>query len=253
MAGSHIQTPFKSCLFAGFCMRNCINCFHNCQDHSLLDFTSAVQLWNISYYNFTFIPHRLLRTHKEAAPNITGFIAQLVRPSHWYHQVISSNPVKVLTFAGFYRRKWINCFHNCKDHSLLDFTSAVQYLKYFMYNFTFIPQWLLRTHKWPAPNVSGFIGQLVRVSHRYHEVMGSNPVEALTISGFYILKCINCVHNWEDNSLLDDLFYISFHHSNWFIVGLLSQQILRVLSPFCYHSSASPTWPVAFLYDPMFF
>ena len=28
----------------------------------------------------------------------------------------------------------------------------------------------------PAPNVSGFIAQLVRASQRYHEVTGSNPV-----------------------------------------------------------------------------
>ena len=50
-----------------------------------------------------------------------------------------------------------------------------------------------------------------------------------------------------------DLFHISFHHSNWLTVALLSQQILTVLSAFCCHSWASPTWPVGFLYDPMFF
>ena len=36
----------------------------------------------------------------------------------------------------------------------------------------------LRTHKWPAPNVS-FIAQLIRASHRYREVTSSNPVEVL--------------------------------------------------------------------------
>ena len=30
-----------------------------------------------------------------------------------------------------------------------------------------------------------FIAQLVRASHRYREVTGSNPVEVLTFSGFY--------------------------------------------------------------------
>ena len=34
-------------------------------------------------------------------------------------------------------------------------------------------------------NVSGFIAQLVRASHRHREVTGSNPVEVLTFSGFY--------------------------------------------------------------------
>ena len=32
---------------------------------------------------------------------------------------------------------------------------------------------------------SGFIAQLVRASHRYREVTGSNPLEVLTFSGFY--------------------------------------------------------------------
>ena len=66
-------------------------------------------------------------------------------------------------------------------------------MKYFIYNFTFIPHGLIRTHKWPAPNVSGFIAQLVRASHRYREVTGSNPLEALKFSGFY--RCTQ-LHNW---------------------------------------------------------
>ena len=37
--------------------------------------------------------------------------------------------------------------HDCEDHSLLDFTSAVNFMKYFIYTFTFIPHGLVRTHK----------------------------------------------------------------------------------------------------------
>ena len=59
-----------------------------------------------------------------------------------------------------------------------------------------IPHGLIRTHKWLAPNTSGFIAQLVRVSHRFHEVTGSNPVEVLTFSSF-------CTHNCNDHSLLE--------------------------------------------------
>ena len=55
-----------------------------------------------------------------------------------------------------------------------------------MYHFTSIPHGLIRTHKWPASNVSGFITQLVRALHQYREVMGSNPADVLTFSGFYI-------------------------------------------------------------------
>ena len=79
----------------------------------------------------------------------------------------------------------LRVWNNFYDHSLLDFKSAVQYMKHFIYHFTVIPRGLIRTHKWPAANVSGFITQLVRASHRYHKVTGSNPVEVLTFSGFY--------------------------------------------------------------------
>ena len=48
----------------------------------------------------------------------------------------------------------------------------------------FIPHGNIRTHKWPAPNVSGFIAQLVRASHRNREVTGSNPVKVLNFSSF---------------------------------------------------------------------
>ena len=38
----YIQTPLKSWLFQAS-IRNCFNCVHNCDDHGLLDFKSAVQ------------------------------------------------------------------------------------------------------------------------------------------------------------------------------------------------------------------
>ena len=44
--------------------------------------------------------------------------------------------------------------------------------------------WVLMTFVGSAPNVSGFIAQLVRASHRNREVTGSNPVEVLNFSGF---------------------------------------------------------------------
>ena len=34
----------------------------------------------------------------------------------------------------------------------------ISHLQYFIYNFSFIPHGLIRTHKWPAPNGSGFKG-----------------------------------------------------------------------------------------------
>ena len=144
-------------------------------------------IWNISYiiwHSFTFIPHglELIRTQKWPAPTLSGFIAHLVRTSHWHRDVTASNSVEVLSFSGFYIRNCINCVHNCKDYNLLDFTSAVQYMKHFINHLTLIPHGLIRTNKWPAPNVSGLIAQLVRASHQSREVTCSNPVEVLTFS-----------------------------------------------------------------------
>ena len=46
---------------------------HNCEDHSSFDFISAVHIWFISYASFTYI-----WTQNWPAPNVSGFIAQLV-------------------------------------------------------------------------------------------------------------------------------------------------------------------------------
>ena len=61
------------------------------------------------------------------------------------------------------------------------------------------------THNWPAPNVSGFIAQLVRASHRCCEITGSNPVEVLNFFQASLCSCINCVHNCEDHPSLDEI------------------------------------------------
>ena len=62
-------------------------------------------MWSISIIPFhcCFILHgNMIRTHKWPAPNVSGFIAQLVRVSHWYRKVKDSNPVEVLKFSGFF-------------------------------------------------------------------------------------------------------------------------------------------------------
>ena len=62
---------------------------------------------------------------------------------------------------------------------------SICFTLYELFHFTSILHGLIRTHKLPAPNVSGFIAQLVRASHRYREVTGSNPIEVLTFSSCY--------------------------------------------------------------------
>ena len=36
IARSRVQTPLTNLIFSGFYIRNCINCVHNCEDHTLL-------------------------------------------------------------------------------------------------------------------------------------------------------------------------------------------------------------------------
>ena len=57
------------------------------------------------------------------------------------------------------------------------------------------------THNWPAPNVSGFIAQLLEHRTGNREVTGSNPVEVLKVFQASLRNCINCVH-------CDDHFFI---------------------------------------------
>ena len=90
---------------------------------------------------------------------------------------------------------------------------------YFIYHFTFIPHGLIRTHKWPAPNVSGLIAQLVRASHRNREVTGYNPVEVLNFSGPQ--------HYCEDHSLLN---FNTVVGSGPFDISGESSTLLSVLS-----------------------
>ena len=55
----------------------------------------------------------------------------------------------------------------------------------------------------------GSKGPVVTASHRYREVTGPNPFEVPNFSGFYIRNGMNCVHNYEDHSLLN-ILYVSF-------------------------------------------
>ena len=70
-------------------------------------------IWNVSYIELVCGYERNLKFNIwNNAPNVSGFTAQLVRVSHRYYR-----------------------HHNCEDHSLLDFKSAVQYMKHFRYHF----------------------------------------------------------------------------------------------------------------------
>jgi len=50
--GSRVQAPLRSWIFRAS-IRNCKNCVPDCEDRSLLDFTSAAQYMKHFIYNFT--------------------------------------------------------------------------------------------------------------------------------------------------------------------------------------------------------
>ena len=82
----------------------------------------------------------------------------------------------------------------------------------------FVPHGNIRTYKWPAPNVSDFIAPLVRASHRYREVTGSNPVEVLN---FFRLLCTIAKIAFITNRIIASLDFISAVHM-WFISYIIS-------------------------------
>ena len=54
IARSRVQTPLVLTFLAS--IRNCLNCVHNCDDHSLLDFkirSSIYEIFRISLHNNT--------------------------------------------------------------------------------------------------------------------------------------------------------------------------------------------------------
>ena len=137
-------------------------------------------------------------------------------------KLIKFKPLKSWIFFRLLYAIAFNCVHNCEDQPSLDFISAVH-----MINFIYITYILhfhgnIWTYNWPAPNVSGFIAQLVRASHRYREVTGSNPVEVLNFfSGFFtqlhqiaFITARIIFHLISLPQFIYDLFHIHHYHSS---------------------------------------
>ena len=95
-------------------LRNCINCVH-CDDHFFIFMSFLQFIYDIFHISLTHFFHGNIWTHNLPASNISGFIAQLVRASHWYREVTGSNPVEVLNFFQASLCNCINCVHR-DDH-----------------------------------------------------------------------------------------------------------------------------------------
>ena len=89
----------------------------HCDDHWLslrslrrsflhFNFISAVHIWFISYVINTHFFHGNIWTHNWPAPNVNGFIAQLVEHRTGNRGVTGSNPVEVRdAYTALYRRR----------------------------------------------------------------------------------------------------------------------------------------------------
>ena len=88
--------------FFRLCLSNCLNWKIYCEDHSSLSSTTAVQIWIISYINFTLFhctgKYELI---KLTSLPMCGFIAQLVEHRTGIAEVTGSNLVEALIFSGF--------------------------------------------------------------------------------------------------------------------------------------------------------
>ena len=100
-------------------------------------FISAVHIWFISYIINTLFFHGNLWTHNWPAPNVSGFIAQLVEHRIGIARSRAQTPLKSWIF--FFKaslRNCINCAH-CDDHffTFISFPHFRRwYMIYFMYH-----------------------------------------------------------------------------------------------------------------------
>ena len=78
----------------------------------------------------------------------------------------------------------------------------------------FIPHGNIRIHKWPAPNVSGFIAQLGIARSRVQTPLKSWIFQAS------LRNCNNCVHNCEDQS------FIWFHIRSSYVIHFIYHFIM---------------------------
>ena len=87
----------------------------NCGNGIKINKWSAVHIWFISYIINTHFFQGNIWTHYWPAPNVSGFIAQLVEHRTGITRSRVQNPLKPWFFFQAFLRNCINCFH-CDDH-----------------------------------------------------------------------------------------------------------------------------------------
>ena len=114
-----------------------------------------------------------------------GFIAQLVEHGTGIAEVMGSNPVEALIFSGFVFQ--LLKLENLLRRSLFTFIyNRSTNVNYFIYKLHIISlHGRYELNKLTSLPMCGFIAQLVEHYTGIADFTGSNPVQALIVSGFF--------------------------------------------------------------------
>ena len=96
--------------------------------------TPQFNIWNISYItSHPFFTGSLVLTNDQFPTSVASWLSWLERRTGIARSRVQT-PLKSWLFQASIRN-CLNCVYNCDDHSSLDFNSAVQYTKHFIYHF----------------------------------------------------------------------------------------------------------------------
>ena len=153
--------------------------------------------------------HGNIWTQNWPAPNVSGFIAQLVERRTGIASSRVQAPLKSWIFFRL-------LYAIAKIARIILHLISYPQFTYDLFHMHHSPSCLSREHMNPKLTCSQrqwLHSSVGRASHRYREVTGSSPVEVLNFFQASLRNCKNCDHNCEDHSLFD---FISAVHI-WFI------------------------------------
>ena len=162
--------------------------------------------------------HGNIWTQNWPAPNVSGFIAQLVERRTGIARSRVQAPLKSWIF--FRLLYAIAKIAIITARIILHLISYPQFT-YDLFHMHHSPSYLSREHMNPKLTCSQrqwLHSSVGRASHRYREVTGSSPVEVLNFFQASLRNCKNCDHNCEDHSSFDLLFLLAKLYIRLFIL-----------------------------------
>ena len=154
--------------------------------------------------------HGNIWTQNWPAPNVSGFIAQLVERRTGIARSRVQAPLKSWIF--FRLLYAIAKIAIITARIILHLISYPQFT-YDLFHMHHSPSYLSREHMNPKLTCSQrqwLHSSVGRASHRYREVTGSSPVEVLNFFQASLRNCKNCDHNCEDHSSFDIVVLLDF-------------------------------------------